>query len=139
MGPQTFQKLSKKVLHFSMVFFHRFLDRSWEPKSLKMSASCTRETHFHKIAFSDSDLFFEAKMMKKTVPKMEPTCLKKSMKKSSKHPYYMVAETASKHFEKTCLFWRVGIDLGCCRGVVVISFRRIFEEFRRIENSKIEN
>ena len=45
-------------------FFHRFLDRSWGPKSLKMSTSCTREAHFHKIAFSDSDLFLEAKMMK---------------------------------------------------------------------------
>ena len=46
-------------------FFHRFLDRSWGPKSLKMSTSCTREAHFHKIAFSDSDIFLEAKMMKK--------------------------------------------------------------------------
>ena len=45
-------------------FFHWFLDRSWGPKSLKMSTSCTREAHFHKIAFSDSDIFLEAKMMK---------------------------------------------------------------------------
>ena len=30
-----------------------------------MSTSCTREAHFHKIAFSDSDIFLEAKMMKK--------------------------------------------------------------------------
>ena len=62
-------------------FFHRFLDRSWGPKSLKMSTSCTREAHFHKIAFSDSDLFLEAKMMKKG-SKMEPKWLKKSIKKS---------------------------------------------------------
>ena len=46
-------------------FFHRFLDRSWRPKSLKMSTSCTREAHFHKIAFSDSDIFLEAKVTKK--------------------------------------------------------------------------
>ena len=45
-------------------FFHRFLDRSWGPKSLKMSTSCTREAHFHKIAFSDSDIFLEAQVMK---------------------------------------------------------------------------
>ena len=30
-----------------------------------MSTSCTREAHFHKIAFSDSDIFLEAKVMKK--------------------------------------------------------------------------
>ena len=46
-------------------FFHRFLDRSWGPKSLKMSTSCTREAHFHKIAFADSGIFLEAKIMKK--------------------------------------------------------------------------
>ena len=46
-------------------FLHRFLDRSWWPKSLKMSTSCTREAHFHKIAFSDSDIFLEATITKK--------------------------------------------------------------------------
>ena len=49
-------------------FFHRFLDRSWGPKSLKMSTSCTREAHFHKIAFSDSDILLEAKVMQKGSP-----------------------------------------------------------------------
>ena len=50
-----------KIIHI----FGTFLDGSWGPKSLKMSTSCTRETHFHKIAFSDSGRFFEAKTMKK--------------------------------------------------------------------------
>ena len=59
--PKTVQK---SVLFFDR-FFHRFLDRSWGPKSLKMSTSCRREAHFHKIAYSDSDIFLEAKMMKK--------------------------------------------------------------------------
>ena len=59
--PKTIQKC---VSLFDR-FFHRFLNRSWGPKSLKMSTSCTREAHFHKIAFSDSDLFLEATMMKK--------------------------------------------------------------------------
>ena len=35
------------------------------PRSLKMSTSCTREAHFHKIAFSDSGTILEAQMMKK--------------------------------------------------------------------------
>ena len=64
-GFPNLPKRSKKVFHFSIVFFHRFLDRSWGLKSLKMSTSCTREAHFHKIAISESDLILEAKMMKK--------------------------------------------------------------------------
>ena len=63
-GSPNHPKTVKKVYNFDR-FFHRFLDRSWGPKSLKMSTSCTREAHFHKIAFSDSDIFLEAKMMKK--------------------------------------------------------------------------
>ena len=66
---QAFQKLpkklSKKVFPVWVVFFIHFLDWSWGPKYLKMSTSCTREAHFHKIAFSDSDIFLEAQMMKK--------------------------------------------------------------------------
>ena len=46
-----------------------------------MSTSCTREAHFHKIAFSGSDTILEATMMKKG-SKMEPKWLQKSMKKS---------------------------------------------------------
>ena len=45
--------------------FHRFLDGFWGPRSLKMSTSCRREAHFHKIAFSDSGTILEAQMMKK--------------------------------------------------------------------------
>ena len=45
--------------------FHRCLDGLWGPRSLKMSTSCTREAHFHKIAFCDSGMILEAKMMKK--------------------------------------------------------------------------
>ena len=59
--PKTVQK---SVLFFDR-FFHRFLDRSWGLKYVNMGTSCTREAHFHKIAFSDSDIFLEAKMMKK--------------------------------------------------------------------------
>ena len=58
-------KTVQNSLSFFDRFFHRFLDRSWGPKSLKMSTSCTREAHFRKIAFSDSDIFLEATMMKK--------------------------------------------------------------------------
>ena len=58
-------KPSKSGPSFFDRFFHRFLDRCWGPKSLKMSTSCTREAHFHKIPVSDSDIFLEAKMMKK--------------------------------------------------------------------------
>ena len=64
MAPNLPKTVQKSVSFFDR-FFHRFLDRSWGPKSLKMSTSCTREAHFHKIAFSDSDIFLEAKMMKK--------------------------------------------------------------------------
>ena len=62
--PKPSKNGSKKCIIFRS-FFHRFLDRSWGPKSLKMSTSYAREANFHKIAFSDSDLFLEAKMMKK--------------------------------------------------------------------------
>ena len=62
--PKPSKNGPKKCIIFRS-FFHRFLDRSWGPKSLKMSTSCTWEAHFHKIAFSDSDLFLEAKIMKK--------------------------------------------------------------------------
>ena len=64
-GSPNQQKTIQKSVSFFDRFFHRFLDRSWGPTSLKMSTSCTREAHFHKIAFSDSDIFLEAKMMKK--------------------------------------------------------------------------
>ena len=64
-GSPNHPKTIQKSVSFFDRFFHRFLDRSWGPKSLKMSTSCTREAHFHKIAFSDSDIFLEAKIMKK--------------------------------------------------------------------------
>ena len=64
-GSPNLPKAVQKSVPFFDRFFHRFLDRSWGPKSLKMSTSCTREAHFHKIAFSDSDIFLEATMMKK--------------------------------------------------------------------------
>ena len=64
-GSPNLPKAVQKSVPFFDRFFHRFLDRSWGPKSLKMSTSCTREAHFHKIAFSDSDIFSEATMMKK--------------------------------------------------------------------------
>ena len=64
-GSPNLPKAVQKSVSFFDRFFHRFLDRSWGPKSLKMSTSCTREAHFHKIAFSDSDIFLEARFMKK--------------------------------------------------------------------------
>ena len=64
-GSPNHPKTVQKSVPFFDRFFHRFLDRSWGPKSLKMSTSCPREAHFHKIAFSDSDIFLEAKMTKK--------------------------------------------------------------------------
>ena len=66
--PKPSKSGTKKCFIFRS-FFHRFLDRCWGPKSLKMSTACTREAHFHKIAFSDSEIFLEAKMMKKRFPK----------------------------------------------------------------------
>ena len=63
-SPNHLKTVQKSVSFFDR-FFHRFLDRSWGPKSLKMSTSCRREAHFHEIAYSDSDIFLEAKMMKK--------------------------------------------------------------------------
>ena len=84
MGTEWLPKPSKhgqKSLSFFDRFFHRFLDRSWGPKSLKMSTSCTQEAHFQKIAFSDSDIFWKQGWWKKA-PEIEPTWLKKSMKKS---------------------------------------------------------
>ena len=62
--PPNLPKAVQKSVSFSKVF-HRFWDRSWGPKCLKMSTSCTREAHFHKIAFSDSDIFLEATVLKK--------------------------------------------------------------------------
>ena len=64
-GSPNHPKTIQKSVSFFDRLFYRFLDRSWGPKSLKMSTSCTRETHFHKIAFSDSDIFLGAKMLKK--------------------------------------------------------------------------
>ena len=55
--PKPSKSGPKKCYIFSIFVFHRFLDRSWGPKSLKMSTSCAREAYFHKIAFSDSDIF----------------------------------------------------------------------------------
>ena len=63
-SPDLPNALQKSVSFFDR-FFIDFLDRSRGPKSLKMSTSCTREAHFHKIAFSDSDIFLEATVMKK--------------------------------------------------------------------------
>ena len=79
-GCPTLPKAVQTSVPFFDRFFHRLLDRSWGPKSLKMSNSCRRETHFHKIAYSDSDRFLEAKMMKKAF-KMEPKWLNKWKKK----------------------------------------------------------
>ena len=62
-SPNPPRAVQKGVSFFDR-FFHRFLDRSWEPKSLKMSTSCARESHFHKIACSDSDIILEARVMK---------------------------------------------------------------------------
>ena len=59
------QNRSKACSIFRSFLFISILDRSWGPKSLKMSTSCTREAHFHKIGFSDSDIFLEATIMKK--------------------------------------------------------------------------
>ena len=64
-GSPNHPKTIQKSVSFFDRFFHRCLDRSWGPKSLKMSTSCTREAHFHKFAFSDTDVFLEATMMKK--------------------------------------------------------------------------
>ena len=64
-GSPNHPKAVQKSVSFFDRFFHRFLYRSWGPKSLKMSTSCTREAYFHKIAFSDSDLFLEATIMEK--------------------------------------------------------------------------
>ena len=60
--PKPSKNEPKKCFMFRS-FFYRLLDRSWGPKSLKMSTSYTREAHFHKIAFSDSDIILEATMM----------------------------------------------------------------------------
>ena len=65
-GSPNHPKTVQKSVSFFDGFFHRFLDRSWGPKSLKMSTSCTREAHFHKIADSDSDIILEAKVKKKS-------------------------------------------------------------------------
>ena len=63
-GSPNLPKALQKSVSFFDRFFHRCLDRSWGPKSLKMSTSYTREAHCHKVAFSDSDIFLEAKIMK---------------------------------------------------------------------------
>ena len=62
-GSPNYPKTVQKSVLFFDRFFHRCLDRSWGPKSLKMSTSFTREAHVHKIAFSDSDILLEAKIM----------------------------------------------------------------------------
>ena len=82
-GSPNHPKTIQKSLSFLDPFFHRFLDRSWGPKSLKMWTSCTREAHFHKIAFSDSDIFFEAKSDEKMLPKWSQNRLKNQSKNKS--------------------------------------------------------
>ena len=56
----------KKLVDFS-IDFHRFWDGFWEPKSLKMSTSCRRDAHFHKIVFFDSGTILEAKWFQKGI------------------------------------------------------------------------
>ena len=56
-SPNLPKTIPKKCSIFRSLF-HRFLVRSWEPKSLKMGTSCTREAHFHKIAFSPILTYF---------------------------------------------------------------------------------
>ena len=55
---------SKKWWIFRSIFY-RFFHDLYEPKSLKMSTSPTREAHFHKIAYPDACMILKAKMMKK--------------------------------------------------------------------------
>ena len=64
-GSPNHPKTVQKSVSFFDRFLHRFLDRFWGPTSLKMSTSHTREAHFHKIAFSDSDIFWEGKWWKR--------------------------------------------------------------------------
>ena len=68
--PKWYQNESKNHHFFdwktSLIFecfFIDFLDGFWEPKSLKMSTSCRRDAHFHKIAFFDAGTILEPKMM----------------------------------------------------------------------------
>ena len=53
---------SKNQLIFRSIF-HTFLDGFWGPKSVKMSTSCGRDAHFHKMAFSDSGMILEANLL----------------------------------------------------------------------------
>ena len=61
----TFPRSSASLDPMLVTIFNDFFNRYWGQKSLKMSTSCTREPHFHKIGFSDSDIFLETKKMKK--------------------------------------------------------------------------
>ena len=49
------------------MIFHRFLDGFWGSESLKMSTSCRRDGHFHKIVFFDSGTILEAKWFQKGI------------------------------------------------------------------------
>ena len=63
---------------------------------MKMSTSCTREAQFHKIADSDSDIFLEAKMMKKRLPKWSQNGLKNQSK--NQRPFRSILELLLEAF-----------------------------------------
>ena len=62
-GGENDAKLIKHVfqnpLRFFNVFFYGFSVAKTCPEIMKMSVSCRRDAHFHKIAFFDFDSHFD--------------------------------------------------------------------------------
>ena len=81
MAPQPFQKRSKKVFHFSIVFFLDFwIDRGGR-NPWKWAPRVHEKLIFIKSPFPILTYFWKQQWWKKA-PKMEPKWLKQSIKKS---------------------------------------------------------
>ena len=81
MAPQTIQKRSKKVYHFSIVFFIDFWIDLGGRNPWKWAPRVHEKLIFIKSPFPILTYFWKQKWWKKA-PKMEPKWLKKSIKKS---------------------------------------------------------
>ena len=81
MDPQTFQKRSKKVFHFSIVFDIDFWTDLGSRNPWKWAPRVHEKLIFIKSPFPILTYFWKQKWWKKA-PKMEPKWLKKSIKKS---------------------------------------------------------
>ena len=56
---QNWLKMCFRILCVFLMFFYGFSVAKTCPEIMKMSVSCRRDAHFHKIAFFDFDSHFD--------------------------------------------------------------------------------